>query len=263
MHPDPSPDPPPNPSRNPPRNPPRELVRLPAERPSRQRLPKALSLPRRAPVRSTGGRTVVAVLGSVAALGGSAASASAAGAAASIPSRSGQHAPRATRRADPAPPGELALLGLVFTALTAAAPAIAGPLLGRGVAAGDITQAEADAFLARLVSASEDGSSRGAAGGEGSSPEASSRESAAAYDGLAEPTPAAVTLFRTIFDAIRRQLPVIARPLVAEAVSAATVTEAQGRRIEERLVVRAHLRPPAALASGGGHVEPLFTGRLP
>lgn len=210
------------------------------------------------------------MLGSVAALGGSAGTAAAAGTpAASIPSRTGQHAPRAARRADPAPPGELALLGLVFAALTAGAPAIAKPLLRRGVAAGEITEAEADAFLARLVSTGGPGTGQGS-GGPGSAGQGSGHESggqgsgadgAGAYHGLASPTPAAVTLFRTIFDAIRHQLPVVAKPLVADAVSAGSITEAQGRRIEERLVVRAHLRPAAALPSG--HAEPLFTGRLP
>jgi hypothetical protein len=189
----------------------------------------------------------VAVLGSVAALGASAGSA----AAATPSARSGHRstAVRTARRADPAPAGEVALLGLVFAALSAAAPAIARPLLDRGVANSEITAAEADAFIARLTS---DDSAAATAAASGAVP--------------STPTPASITLFQSVFRAIRAQLPAIAKPLVAQAVAAQTITPAQASRIEQRIAVRAHLGidfPGNAAAVISGHTQPLFTGRLP
>lgn len=220
------------------------------------RLPKTLAgarggrLPARL-ARPPGGRVVVAVLGSVAALGASAGSAAAASAPAGAGLRS--TANRVARRADPAPPGELALIGLVFAALTAAAPAIARPLLDRGVAGSTITQAEADAFIARL------------AGGD----------STPATVEIATASPAAPALFQDVFNAIRAHLPAIAAPLAADAVAAGALTPSQAARIEQRIAVRARLGLDLDGSGGGGGVaaagagaffgraEPLFTGRLP
>lgn len=219
-------------------------------RPSAQQLPKALSGAVRAPrriARPPGGRAVVAVLGSVAALGASAGSAAAAPTA-----RAGQRsvAVRTARRADPLPAGELALLGLVFAALSAAAPAIARPLLDRGVAGSEITQAEADAFIARLA-------------GVDSTPAAAD----AAGVPIGTPTPAGIAVFQSVFNAIRGQLPAIAKPLLADAVDAQTITPAQATRIEQRIALRAHLGLGLPGADAGGFTgrtpQPLFTGRLP
>ncbi|HWH10418.1 MAG TPA: hypothetical protein VG165_04775 [Solirubrobacteraceae bacterium] len=218
-----------------------------SKRPSAQRLPKALAAGRGPAIpvrraRPTGGRVVVAVLGSVAALGASAGSA----AAATTPARSVQRstAIRVARRADPAPAGELALLGLVFAALSAAAPAIARPLLARGVADETITEAEADAFIARLVGI----------------------DSTAATVEIGPSRPAARALLQGVFNAIRAHLPAIAAPLARDAVAAGSLTPAQAARIEQRIAVRAQLGLDLDGAGTGASLrrtEPLFTGRLP
>jgi len=192
--------------------------------------------------RPAGGRAVVAVLGSVAALGASAGSA----AAAATPAQSGQRstAARIARRADPAPAGELAVLGLVFAALTAAAPAIARPLLDLGIADQTITEAEADAFIARL------------AGGD----------APPGTVGAGTPGSAASALFQSVFNAIRARLPVIAGPLVRDALAAGTLTPAQAIRIDQRIASRAQLGTDLhgpGIGRAFSHAEPLFTGRLP
>jgi hypothetical protein len=207
------------------------------------RPPAALTGPVRATVRNTrppGGRAVVAVLGSVAALGG----AGGVAAAATPPAGLGAHrTARAARSADPTPAGELALLGLVFAGLSACAPALARPLLSRGVDDQVITEAEADAFIARLA-------------------DVDATDAATAADGVSPgtPTPAAIALFQSVFTAIRRHLPVLAKPLVDDALAAGTITQAQANRIEQRMKVRAQLR---LAGFPSGHTEPLFTGRLP
>jgi hypothetical protein len=227
------------------------------------------------------------VLGSVAALGASAGSA----AAATTPTSSvgGQRTPvaRTARRADPMPAGELALLGLVFVSLTAAAPAIARPLLDRGVASRAINEAEADAFIRRLTGAdgaeqatrasstfpASSGLDAGDAAGGATGPAgdaAGDANGAAAGDatGAGRLTPEAAALFQSVFNAIRGQLAVVAKPLIGDAVDAGTITAAQAARIEQRLIVRAHLGTRLAGEAAGigpatGHTEPLFTGRLP
>ncbi len=129
-----------------------------------------------------------------------------------------------TRRADQLPPGELALLGRVFGALSAAAPAIAAPILARGVGDGTITQAEEDGFLARLASVKGgDGGGRPTAGaGQAAAPAAAPR------------SPAAQALFQEVFAAIRADLPALAEPMVAAAVTDGTITEAQAVRLRGR-----------------------------
>jgi hypothetical protein len=248
-----------------------------------QQVPKALRGRRRATGRGArpagSSRAVVAVIGSVAALGGSAGSA----AAATTPARTARPtaAARTARRADPLPAGEIALLGLVFAGLAAGAPAIARPLLDRGVAERAITPAEADAFLARL--AAVDGAAPGGAGADGGVGAAggvgAGADGGVGADGRVGAGfrqvdrgalgPAALALFQDVFSAIRRQLPQVAKPLVSEAIAAGEITEAQARRIEQRLLVRAHLGAAGAFAGQDGlglikaHSEPLFTGRLP
>jgi hypothetical protein len=251
-----------------------------------QQVPKALRGRRRAPGRvarpAGGGRAVVAVLGSVAALGGSAGSASAA----TTPTRAARPtaAARTARRADPLPAGEIALLGLVFAGLAAGAPAIARPLLDRGIAERLITPGDADAFLARLADVDVGGGAGAAVGGAGTAvggavaavggtggvgADSSTRAGVRSTVGHQAQSPAALALFQDVFDAIRRQLPMVAKPLVLDAVATGEISQAQARRIEQRLLVRAHLGSAGLHARHDGHgstkthTEPLFTGRLP
>lgn len=254
-----------------------------------QQVPKALRGRRRAPRRAArpagGGRAVVAVLGSVAVLGGSAGSASAA----TTPTSAARPTAtaRTARRADPLPAGEIALLGLVFAGLAAGAPAIARPLLDRGIADRVITPGDADAFLARLADVDVGGGAGAAVGGGAAAAGAGAAVGGAGGVGAGSPadnstragmrstvshqaqSPAALALFQDVFDAIRRQLPQVAKPLVIDAVAAGEISQAQARRIEQRLLVRAHLGSAGLRARHDGlgstktHTEPLFTGRLP
>jgi hypothetical protein len=158
------------------------------------------------------------VLGSVAALGG------AGGAVAPTTSHAAASSQRPqSRRADPLPAGELALLGLVFSALAAAAPGIARPILAGGVADGTITQAQEDRFLARLASVKT---------AEEGGPTAGAGQPAAPAE--APPSPAARELFQRALAAIRSALPGIAAPMVAAALADGTVTEAQAARLRGR-----------------------------
>ena len=171
--------------------------------------------PRTTPRRAAG---AAAVLGSVAALGGGA------GGALAETTHAAPHRQRpASRRVDPLPAGELALLGAVFGALAAAAPGIARPILGRGVADGTITQAQEDHFLAGLASvkaAEEGGPTAGA--GQPAAPAA------------APPGPAARELFQRALAAIRAALPTIAAPMVDAALADGTITDAQAARLRGR-----------------------------
>jgi hypothetical protein len=127
------------------------------------------------------------------------------------------------RRADKLPPGEHALLNRVFGALSAAAPAIAAPILARGVGDGTITQAEGDGFLSRLASVK---------GGDGGGPTAGAGQAAA--PAAVPGNPAAQALFQRVFAAIRAELPVLAEPMVAAAVADGTITDAQAVRLRGR-----------------------------
>ncbi len=166
------------------------------------------------------GRTAVAVLGSVVALGGSG---SALAHARTHPPPDRQRRP--TPRVDTLPAGERALLARVFGALSDRAPAIAKPFLERGVADGTITQAQEDRFLARLdsVKAAEAGSGPTAGAGHPAAP------------AVAPPSAAAQALFQQALAAIRAELPVIALPMVGAAVADGSITEAQAARLSGRL----------------------------
>ncbi len=172
--------------------------------------------PRAAPRRAAG---AAAVLGSVAALGG-------AGSATAATPQAAPHRQRPpSRRVDPLPAGELALLGAVFSALAAAAPGIARPILSRGVADGTITQAQEDRFLAGLASvkaAEEGGQTAGA--GQPAAPAA------------APPGPAAHALFQRALAAIRAALPAIAAPMVDAAVADGAISETQAARLRGRFL---------------------------
>jgi hypothetical protein len=128
-----------------------------------------------------------------------------------------------SRRVDPLPPGEIALLGLVFSALAAAAPGIARPILARGVADGTITQAQEEGFLTRLASVKT---------AEEGGPTAGAGQPAAPAE--APPSPAARELFQRALAAIRAALPAVAAPMVATALADGTITEAQAARLGGR-----------------------------
>lgn len=157
--------------------------------------------------RAPGRAAAAAVLGTVALGGAGNAVAQTTG------HRSTDRQRRQSRKADALPAGERALLGRVFSGLSAAAPDIARPLLDRGVADGTITAAQEERFLGRLR----------AAEGDAAPPPAD-----------APPSPAAQALFQGVFGAIRAELPVIARPLVAAAVADGSITPAQAERLTGR-----------------------------
>lgn len=183
-------------------------------------LPDA-SKPATGRARPGGARAAAAMLGSVAALGapGSALAQATTG-----------HTPRtaerrqARRAQDALPAGERALLSAVFGALSQQAPAIAAPVLAQGVAAGTISQAQEDAFLARLASV------KAAAGGSGQT--AGAGQPAAPAE--VPPSPAAQTVFQQALGAIRAGLPTVARPLVDAALADGSITEAQATRLSAR-----------------------------
>ena len=184
---------------------------------SRDPQPPKAKPPSRRPGGTPGRATAAAVLGSMAALGG-------ASTAAAQTTRHAPPAPRSqTRRAIKLPPGELALLDRVFGALSAAAPAIAAPILVRGVGDGTITQAQEGHFLARLASVK---------GGDGGGPTAGAGQAAA--PAAAPSSPAAQALYQRVFAAIRTELPALAEPMVTAALADGSITEAQAVRLRGR-----------------------------
>jgi hypothetical protein len=108
-------------------------------------------------------------------------------------------------------PAARAVLERVIEAIASSAPSIARPILDRAVADGTITRAERHGMLLEL--------SDPAAAGEG--PRAVSQ--------------AARRTLREALAAVRRAAPAIARPILDEAVDAERLTQAQERRILERL----------------------------
>jgi hypothetical protein len=173
-----------------------------------------------------GRRAAAAVLGSVAALGGAGGSAAAAQ---SLAGAGGGHQPRTaerrqSRRAQELPAGERTLLSAVFSGLSRQAPAIARPVLDAGVAAGTITQAEENGFLARLAETAADGSGL---------PTAGAGHTAAPAEALPS-NPDGLLVFRQALAAIRAELPVVAEPLVAAALADGSISAAQATRLTGR-----------------------------
>ena len=147
----------------------------------------------------------------------------------------------------------------IFDAIHAQAAAIAKPLLDQGVAAGTITQAQEDRFLTRLSQPLPDPRSGPPPGSPAGAP---SGPPPAKPDGHAGPGPdgpaltaAQRQLYGSVFSAIRRQSPAIAKPLLDKAVANGTITQARADQISARLTaerVRLGLRDGAARSHGNG-----------
>jgi hypothetical protein len=105
-----------------------------------------------------------------------------------------------------------AVLDRVLEAVACGAPAIAGPILDRAVAEGAITRGERHSMLREL--------SRPGGAGEELERAVSQGARRTLRDALA---------------ALRRAAPIIARPILDEAVESERLTPAQERRILERL----------------------------
>jgi hypothetical protein len=110
--------------------------------------------------------------------------------------------------------GSTAVRKRIFEAIRDEAPLIAKPDLERAVAAGIITARQRDEFLARLERA----------------------ESAGAP--ATELTHDQRRVAATVFDAIRTKAPVIAEPLLAEAVADGSIDRDEAERIKRRLSTR-------------------------
>lgn len=142
---------------------------------------------------STSSRRIVAVFGSAAQ--------GATGARTRHPARPGSFSPNAA-----------AVFERVLALITARVPEIAGPIVDRGVAQGEISRSERHALLAEL--AADGAVGRPAAGAS---------------------SPAGAKVRGEALAAISREAPRIARPLLDEAVASERLTSAQERRIIERL----------------------------
>jgi len=123
-------------------------------------------------------------------------------------------AERATRAAVAVPASSArAVLEQVFAEIAARAPLIAGPILDRAVGEGKVTPGERDELLHELAD-----------------PEATGEVSAATRAGAGSRT-----VLSAAFSAIRRAAPGIATPILGEAVADGRLTQAQARRILDRL----------------------------
>ena len=188
----------------------------------------------------------VAVIGSIAAIGGSATAiaatrpdatshVAASGRAAGAPGRK----PLASLSA-----GELAALAKARAAIAAQASAIATPILDRAVAAATITAADRSAFLAALAhspgpGSGPDGTWTGATGATGPTGGPSG----------SRPSAAARAVFQSVQSAIQAHVSSIATPVLDSAVADATISSAQ----ETTLLA---LLTSGPIGPGGGHGGP-------
>ena len=187
--------------------------------------------------KSRRGVGVAAVLGAASAIGGAGAATLVEGSAAAASTRPDIR--RGVFGGTSLPASVRGVAQRIFDAIRGQAPAIAKPLLDEGVATGTITQAQEDEFLTRLSQPLPDsrsgpppGSSTGAPSG---SPPAKPDGNAATGPGGAALTAAQRQLFASVFGAIRKQSPTIARPLLDQAVADGTITQAQADQISARL----------------------------
>jgi hypothetical protein len=196
------------------------------------------------------GRTV-AVIGSIAAIGGGASALAATrgsgerhlerSAAAGFPAAANSAKPLASLTKD-----ELAALARARTAISAASGAIATPILDQAVAAGTITAAQKTAFLASLSVTPGPGSgpdgtwtgATGTAGALGRSPHAVTNS-------------AAQSVFASVQTAIQAKVGSIATPVLDAAVSAATITSAEETMLLSLLESGPIGHPGAAGKPGG------------
>ncbi len=179
------------------------------------------------------GRTV-AVIGSIAVIGGGA-SAYAATRHADV-NGSGFNpgsAPAGRRGATPLArltAGEFAALAKARAAIAAAASSIATPILDRALAAGTISAAQRTAFLDGLrvtpgAGSGPDGTWAGATGSSGAT------GPSGAAGATERPSSAAESVFESARSAIQAQAGAIATPVLDAAVSAGTITSAEETRL--------------------------------
>lgn len=135
------------------------------------------------------------------------------------------------------PAGERKALEQVWQAVATQAPSIAKPILDQAVTDKKITQAQEDAFLARLSRA------------PGKGPEPSTAEAPPP----GPPTAQEFAVRRQVFEAIRRQLPSIAKPILDKAVADKSITQAQEDQILKRLTDGpAGMKPGIGFGRGPG-----------
>jgi hypothetical protein len=198
---------------------------------------------------------VVAVLGAASAIGGAGTATLVDNAAAAASARPSQIR-RGVFGGTSLPASVRGVAQKIFDAIRGQAPAIAKPLLDQGVAAGTITQAQEDEFLTRLSQPLPDprsGPHPGSSTGALSAPPAAKPDgNAGTGPGGAALTPAQRQLFASVFGAIRKQSPSIAKPLLDQAVADGTITQARADQISARLTaerVRLRLRDGAVAAA--------------
>jgi len=176
------------------------------------------------------GRTV-AVIGSIAVLGGGASAVAATrGSGGSHLERTGAGALTQPGRSGAKPlasltKDELAALAKARTAIAAASGSIAEPILEEAVAAGTITAAQRAAFLASLTEApgpgsGPDGTWTGPTGATGAA-------GTTGNDSNAAPSAGVQAVFASARKEIQAQVASIATPVLDAAVTAATITSAQ------------------------------------
>jgi len=201
------------------------------------------------------GRTV-AVIGSIAVLGGGASAVAATrgggdshvertGAAAMTPPGRSGAKPLASLTKD-----EMTALAKARTAIAAASASIAEPILDRALAAGTITAAQKQAFLASLTAtpgtgSGPDGTWTGATGATG----AAGTAGTAGNGTHVAPSAAVQAIFASVQKAIQAQVSSIATPVLDAAVTAATITSAQ----ETTLLALLESGPIAHGGPGGPH----------
>jgi hypothetical protein len=110
--------------------------------------------------------------------------------------------------------GSTAVRRRIFEAIRSQAPAIAAPRLDRAVAAGTITVAQREEFLARLEQADR-------------------RRSP-----VPEQTHDQRLLAASVFDAIRSEAPAIAEPLIEQALAEGSISPGEAEQITDRLRTR-------------------------
>jgi len=201
------------------------------------------------------GRTV-AVIGSIAVLGGGASAVAATrGSGGSHLERTGAGALTQPGRSGAKPlasltKDELAALAKARTAIAAASGSIAEPILEEAVAAGTITAAQRAAFLASLTEApgpgsGPDGTWTGPTGATG----AAGTTGTTGNDSNAAPSAGVQAVFASARKEIQAQVASIATPVLDAAVTAATITSAQ----ETTLLALLESGPSLHGGPGGPH----------
>jgi hypothetical protein len=126
--------------------------------------------------------------------------------------------------------GARAVAQSAFAAIAKQAPAIAAPVIASAVSAGTITQAQADQLTARIASAATApgafGGAKGSKGTKGPKPGATKGAGAGMFD------PATLPVLQDVATAVLKQAPAVAGPIIDSAVTAGTITQAQGDQLK-------------------------------